>query len=337
MPQPSRIEQRIRWTRFRRQTDKDVLLALARWFCWRADGTHVQPSSTDALAARSGVPKRSVERALARLIDGGYLRVTATRNRGPTTYQIVLDRLATEDPDQMTIAVDNTRAFDRQSGGREDDVGASAARVADETNFDRQSGGRTKSGGRENGRDFEKVADPYGSEEEVEEEICTPTAASDRVRQSGGRTETIAVFCEWWTMTYPTYNTGRQNPIDVAHDGDVIRDLLETYTVEDVQQMSILAWRTVADKNPHSNPSYIAGGDRGIRVIRRKAEFLYRSLTVPEQLTFGPMEAVTLSAKELQEAKRLLSFAYGGYCPHDPACEDWKACVREIALARHIS
>lgn len=337
MPQPSRIEQRVTWTRFRRQTDKDVLLALARWFCWRADGSNVRPSSLAALASKSGVPERSVDRALARLIAGDFLRVTARHHRGTSTYQIVGDRLATEDPEQMAIAVDHTRAAARQSGAQDEADDGLRATMARKTELARQSGAQAESGAQGNTPDFRKVARPYVRTAAVGEEICTPAPNIDRARHSGAQAEAIAVFCEWWTMTYPTYNTGRQNPINVAHDGDVIRDLLETYTVEDVRQMSILAWQTVPDKNPHSNPSYIAGGDRGIRVIRRKAEFLYRSLTVPEQLTFGPMEAVTLSAKELQEAKRLLSFAYGGYCPHDPACADWKACVREIALARHIS
>ena len=334
MSQPSLIEQRIAWTRFRRQTDKDVLKALARWFCWRPDGSHVQPSSIPALAAKSGIPKRSVERALVRLIGGGFLRVTATQHRGPTTYQIVLDRLATADPDGIMIAVDNEHAIDRQSGGQDQRL---TANVADKTAFNRHCGGQAESGGQENKRDFEKVADPYRSKEEVEEEICTPPSTSVRARHSGGQTEDVTELAEWWTMTYPGFNGGAQNPIDAQQDGDVIHDLLDTYTVEDVQQMALLAWRTVPDKNPHSDRSYIASGDRGIRVIRKKAKFLYLSLTTPEQLTFGPMEEVPLTPREIEDAKTFFRRAWGGWCQHDPKHEDWKECVRAIAVSRHIA
>jgi hypothetical protein len=138
MSAPSIIEQRIEWTRgFRTATDKTVLKALARWWAYRADGSHVQPSSVEDLAAKSGVAKRSTERALQRLLDGRWIAVTDYGNRQPTTYQIMLDRLATSDPEALH----------------------SAATVADETVFDRQSGGR--SGGRtcENAPDFDKVAD----------------------------------------------------------------------------------------------------------------------------------------------------------------------------------
>jgi hypothetical protein len=326
MTQRTVIEQRIGWTRFRRQTDKDVLLALARWFCWRADGSNVRPSSIPALAAKSGVKQRSVERALARLIKAKYLRVTATQNRGTATYQIVLEQLATEDPDRVVMAVDNTRDFDRHNGGR-------TKEVADETDFDRHNGGRTQSGGRENIRNSEKVADPYRSEEVVGEEICTPPPPSVRDRHCGGRAEVVAAFAAWWTATYPDYNEGAQNPIDVAHHGVRIQKLFEAYP-DDLQAMVLLMWQLVADGNPKSHRSWIANEtDRGLGVLERKADFLHLSLSAPEQLTFGPM--VHFSDREIAEAKRVRSFVYGG-CPHDPRCDDFRECVKEIALARRV-
>jgi len=326
----SAIEQRIVWTRFARETDKAVLRALARWYAWRADGSHVRPTSIDALATKSGVPKRSVDRALARLIHDGFLQVTATQNRGASTYQIVLDRLATADPDDVVIV-------ERQSGARPATSDASNARVARETAFERQSGARTESGAREIRPDFEKVARPYRSEEVVGEEICTPPPTPVRARHSGAQDGDVAAFAAWWTATYPAHHEGLPNPIDATRDGAVLGELFDAYTIEQLQVMSQLLWRIVADNNPHSDRSWIAASDRGLRVLRRKAAFLAQALMlrVPEQLTFGPMAPLT--AREIEEAQSIRNRCYGGWCPHDPKCADGKECVRTIALGRRVS
>jgi hypothetical protein len=331
---PSIIEQRIEWTRFRRQTDKDVLKALARWFCWRTDGSNVRPSSIDALAKKSGVPKRSVNRALARLSAGGYLRVTATQHRGTSTYQIVCERLATEDPDRVTIAVDNTRPFERHSGAQTE---ALSAKVARKTEFERQSGAQVESGAQEKWPDFEKVALQYVRTEVVGEEICTPPPPPSVLeRHSGAQTEAVTTFAAWWNATYPLHHAGIPNPIDAVQDGATIHQLLCDYPV-DLQAMTLLMWQIVADRNDRSDRSWIARSDHGLRVLARKAAFLHLALRAPAQLTFGPMEEVKLTAREIEEAKTIRTQVYLGRCPHDPTCIDWKDCVREIALARHVS
>jgi hypothetical protein len=137
-------------------------------------------------------------------------------------------------------------------------------------------------------------------------------------------------------VTYPAYNGGAVNPIDVEQEGGIVRELLEAYPV-DLQAMALLLWQVVADRNPRSDRSWIAASDRSLRVLRRKAAFLHLALTAPEQLSFGPMEEVTLTAREIDEAKVIRTRVYGGHCPHEPTCTDWKDCVREIALARHIA
>jgi len=273
--QPSIIEQRVEWTRFRRQTDKDVLKALARWWAWRSDGTHVRPSSVDALAAKSGIPKRSVTRALRRLIDEGWLQVETSRHRQTTTYRIVLDRLAAEDAEHAALVVDHTTPL--------------SARVALKTKLERQSGAQDKSGAQGIRPDLNKVALPYRSEEEVGEEICPSTTSTVRERQSGAQDAAVVTFATWWTATYPQHNKGALNAIDATHDGAVIRELLVDYPLDRLQAMTLQLWQLIADGNAQSDQSWIARTNRGLRVLRRKAAFLDLTLRAPQQLTFGPM------------------------------------------------
>lgn len=61
----------------------------------------------------------------------------------------------------------------------------------------------------------------------------------------------------------------------------------------------------------------------------------WRAREEPRDVVVAPSE-VRLSAREIEAATRFRSQIYGG-CPHDPRCEDWKACVREIALARKVA
>src|SRR2546423_14724352 len=99
----SAVEQRIAWTRgFRCATDKAVLTAMARWFADRPDGMGIR-FTVEALAAKSGIPKRSVDRALERLKAGWWIEITARRHRAPPTYRIVLERLATTDPEALVL------------------------------------------------------------------------------------------------------------------------------------------------------------------------------------------------------------------------------------------
>jgi hypothetical protein len=314
--QLSTIEQRIVWTRFRRQTDKDVLLAMARWFCWRGDGT-VREFTVDELARKAGVPKRSTERALERLEAEWLLDVITRRHRRPTTFRINLARLATEDPDALT------------------------ARVADKIHSDRHSGGQDPEWRTRNGPDSEKVADQR-SEEEVRTERSTRTPAPDRteVRQSGGQQRPehpdVPAFLEWARVTYPDHTNGAHLVLDRERDGHLAHGLLEHYPLERLQEMTVQCWTLEADDDPNSHASWIARSDRSLRVLRHKAAFLERVVVGAQQLSFGPM--VKLSAQEIAEAKHLRTNVYNG-CPHDPRCPpgSYADCVRAIALARHVS
>lgn len=277
--QLSIIEQRIVWTRFRRETDKTVLRELARWFCWRADGTHICPRSVGALAEKTepyGISYRSTERALQRLEDGGWIEA-ARDHRHATTYRICLERLATQDPDMVTVVVDNSD-IDRHSGGQIDGL---TAKVADRSRSDRQSGGQVADNSLENGPDFEKVADKR-SAAEVRTKTSTSSTASDVVRQ----------FLEWFTTTYPIYNHGAQFTIHRS-DSQVAQDVLRRRTLGRVQAMTIAMWQVKeADHNPKSHRSWIVTTDRSIRVLRKAANFLDRLVTGldAQQLSFGPMD-----------------------------------------------
>lgn len=96
------IEERIAWTPgFPSAAAKVVLLALARSADFET-GKNAYPS-VKTLATRTGLKKRTIERALRDLRKG--LWVTARRShRYPTTYDINLDRLTTHGPGATVIA-----------------------------------------------------------------------------------------------------------------------------------------------------------------------------------------------------------------------------------------
>jgi hypothetical protein len=316
------LEQRIGWTPLRRHTDKAVLSAMARWFCWRGDGTHVR-FTVAQLAVRSGIPQRSVERALERLEADWWIEVTARTpgSRQPTTYRIVIERLATTDPDALT-----------------------PARVADDeadhppewrTNgsITRHNGGRETNGDTETLKDFEKVAD-LSTGEEVRTDPCTPDPRT-LVRQSGGRPEhpDVAAFLSWAIATYPEHAHGARLVLDRERDGHLVHGLLEHYPLARLQAMTVTCWTLEADRDPASHASWIARSDRSLRVLRHKAAFLERVVVGAQQLTFGALEPMTFSYQEIKDAERRLVYVYGR-CPHEPPCAKTRDCVREIARAR---
>lgn len=311
------LEQRIVWTRFARQTDKDVLLAMARWFCWRADGTHVR-FTVGQLVLRSGIPRRSVERALERLEADWWIEVTARLqgSRQPTTYRIVVHRLATTDPEML-------------------DVVGSPARVAVEEALHPPEWRSTDEWRVKNAPDLKKVAD-LSTAEEVRTDLCT-AAPGTSVRQSGGRPEhpDVSAFLAWAIGTYPAHAHGAHLVLDRDRDGHVVHGLLEHYPLERLQAMTVQLWTLEADGDPHSHASWIARSDRSLRVLRHKAAFLERLVVGAQQLHLGPLLERPLTAREIDEAKRLRASVYGG-CPHEPAHTQYVECVRAIALNRRV-
>jgi len=266
------------------------------------------------LASRSGIPQRSVERALARLEAGGWLVVTSRQHRQKTTYRICLERLATEDPEQIHGV----------------DGAALSATVAVKNECDRQSGGQETSGGQENRPDFDEVAD-NGSGSEVRTQ--SSTASADQDRQSGGQTD-VPQFLAWWVATYPLHNHGAQSTVDGAAV-TIVQDVLRGRTVARLQAMALLLWSLEANSDPASHQSWIARSDRSLRVLRHKAQFLDRAVVVPpQQMVFGPMEEQPLSARELADAKTIRTRVYGGWCPHEPRCANGRACEEVIAWRR---
>lgn len=320
--QPSAIEQRIAWTHFKRQTDKDVMKAMARWFCWRADGTAVRFTIAQ-LVLRSGIPQRSVERALERLEADWWIEITARRrgSRQPTTYRLVLERLATTDPDALTVAGD---AGDQPPEWRSNGP------------HNRHSGGCPPEWRMKNAPDFEKVAD-LSTEEAVRTDLCTPPPDRTSVRHSGGRPEhpDVPVFLAWASATYPQHAAGARLVLDRDGDGHLVHGLLESYPLERLQAMTVLCWTIDATSDPMSHASWIARSDRSLRVVRHKAAFLERVVVGAQQLTLGPLEERPLSAREIREATDIRTRVYGG-CPHDPRHGKFTDCVRAIAQARKV-
>jgi hypothetical protein len=309
------LEQRIAWTRFERQTDKDVLRAMARWFCWRADGT-CRSFYVPELSHKAGVALRSTERALERLEADWWIDVLARRHRHPTMYRIHVARLATADPEALSATLADRSDFDRHSGGQDDEW-------------------RTR-----NGPDSEKVAD-QSTEEEVRTEIRTPAADRTVVRQSGGQLggqrpehPDVAAFLAWAIATYPTHAKGAHLVVDRDRDGHLVHGLLEHYPLDRLQAMTVTMWTIEAAGDPHSQ--WIATQtDRSLRVLKHKAAFLERLVVGAQQLNLGPLLERPLSQQEIKEATRLRTHVHGG-CPHDPRHTTFAECVRAIALGRRV-
>jgi len=319
MRQLTPIEQRIVWTRFERQSDKDVLMAMARWFCWRADGRQVR-FTVKQLVLRSGLRRRTVERALERLEADWWIEVTSRLNRRPTTYAIVLHRLATADPDEVTMV---------------DAVIGRPPEWRSKRPFDRQSGGRTAQWRSKNRPDFEKVAD-LGSVGAVRTSTSTSPAEEDR--HSGGRPEHpgVSAFLEWARVTYPQHANGAQLELDGDRRRHVVHVLLEHYGRTRLEQMAVVCWTIEGDGDPESHATWIARGDRSLYVLKHKAAFLERVVVGAQQLTLGPLMERPLSQKEIDDARLIRTRAYGG-CPHEPRCTREVDCVREIALSRRVA
>ncbi len=324
------LEERIEWTRFRRATDKAVLKAIARWFAWRPDGTNVR-FMVATLARKAGVPQRSTERALERLEADGWMEITARRrgSRRPTTYRLVVERLASANPDALR-PVDATTAKVADEGARQ----PPEWRMWEPHN--RQSGGCDNRHFEESRPENEKVADLSTEEEEVRTDLRTPASDRTLVRHNGGRREhpDVPRFLEWARVTYPHHANGAHLVIDRDRDGHLVHGLLEQYGRATLEAMAVQCWTLESDGDPTSHATWIAKSDRSLRVLKHKAAFLERVVTGAQQLTFGPM--VKLSEREIAEAKDIRHRVYGG-CPHQPRHDDWRDCVREIALARHIS
>lgn len=304
---------------------------MARWFAWRADGRQVR-FTVAALAHKAGVPKRSTERALERLEADWWIEITVPRVRGsrrPTTYRIVVERLASADPDALHPTASTTA---RVADDPLDQPPEWRMNEAD----NRHSGGRRDQWRMKNAPDFDKVADQR-SEEEVRTKPSTGTPpASEEVRQRGGRPEhaDVPTFLAWARATYPDHASGAHLAIDRDRDGHLVHGLLQMYALERLQCMATHLWTLEADGDPTSHASWIARSDRSLRVLRHKAPFLERLAVGAQQLVLGPI--VTFSAQEIAEAKDLRNRVYMR-CPHEPRCEDYPTCIREIAYARKIS
>lgn len=321
------IEQRIAWTRFERVTDKTVLTAMARWFCWRADGRNVRFTVTE-LARKADVSKRSTERALERLEADWWIEVTARRHRQPTTYRIVTERLATSDPEGPALTASVA-----------DNVTASPPEWRTNDGLVRQSGGQDPEWRTRNGPDFEKVADQR-SEGEVrtERSIGTPSS-SEEVRQSGGQSgrpehPDVTAFLAWATVTYPQHAQGAHLVVDRDRDGHLVHGLLEHYPLDHLEAMAVLCWTIETDGDATSHATWIAKSDRSLRVLRHKAAFLDRVVVGAQQLSLGPLLERPLSEREIREASHFRTHVYNG-CPHDTP-HDWRTCIQEIAYARRV-
>jgi hypothetical protein len=322
MTEPPSLLQRVTWTRgFRCQTDKDVLTALVRWFCFRPDGSNIRPSVAK-LAEKSQVPIRSVERALSRLVEdpAPFLMATARPHRRPAVYCLNLDRLATEDPEHLKLAA------------------SLPARVAVKNQLDRHSGGQNAEWRSRNRPDFDEVAAQYGTEEE---DLYASTSSMDR--QSGGQNTPstadprIAEFLAWWRETYPLHNDGAQSRA-ADKDETIVADLLDIYPLDRLQAMSLYLWQVTSDGRHFSDRWWIAEvvTERSLRVLRHKAGYLDKAsrLGAPgaTQLHLDARPQIVFSDREIRDAEQWRRNVM--MCPHDPPCEGFRQCVLEFAYQR---
>lgn len=310
----SLIEQRIEWTSgFRCETDKTVLKALARWYAWRADGANVRPRSITELSQKSGVPLRSVERALRRLVDGEWLEVTTYGDRGgPSTYRIVLDQLATADPETLILAP----SFNRHSGGK---AGELTATVAVNGEDNRHSGGKTETLGDENRPIFEEVAanapDQYNTYPGKEKDVRgthTPGADAPAPFRHPNHAYCGACFC------VPQFLEDEF----AQQSGWTPAQLMDLYRT----------WNARAMGERHK----IANALKWLRARFAEAVRAHAAATAPQQMSLGPMVGAPLSRREIEDAHTIRNRVYGG-CPHAERCGSEAACVREIALARRVA
>ncbi len=289
MSAPS-LAQRVDWTGgFRCATDQAVLKAMARWFCYRADGT-CRPFTVPQLAAKAGVPKRSADRGLARLAEDWRIEVLARipGSRQPTRYRIVVARLATEDPDALNLSGScATVARDR-------DLRAPQWRV----NTDGSDG---------NIKNFEEVA-----RSSTEEEVRTERSERTATPSTGARPEhaDVARFLDWARITYPEHAKGAQFEMVDDRRRYVVHVLLEHYGLERLQAMAVVCWTIQADGDPASHATWIAHSDRSLYVLKHKAPFLDRVVVGAQQLELGPLtpdarpeRVVDYIARTLAEAR----------------------------------
>ncbi len=276
MSAPS-LAQRVDWTGgFRCATDQAVLRAIARWFCYRADGI-CRPFTVEQLAYKAGVPHRSAARALGRLAEDWRLDVMARRHRQPTRYRIVVERLAMADPDAVAITSSPpewhaNEALDCHSGTQEGEWHS------------------------RNGPDFDKVA-RQSTEAAVRTDPGTAAPAEEARHSGSQRPEHADVtrFLEWARVTYPLHACGAQLEVEQIdrHGVDrlryVVHGLLERYGLERLQTMAVTCWTIESDGDPESHASWIAKSDRSLRVLRHKAAFLERVVVGAQQLELGPL------------------------------------------------
>jgi hypothetical protein len=115
MDRPS-IAERITWTSGQLSGAEVKVLAALSSFGDYETGRNCRPSHK-TLVARAGSSSGTVKRALRRLLDtgqpGGAFVVARRRHRHPTTYDICLERLATQPPQAQQVAILSPPVADR--------------------------------------------------------------------------------------------------------------------------------------------------------------------------------------------------------------------------------
>jgi len=112
---------------------------------------------------------------------------------------------------------------------------------------------------------------------------------------TAGAAAEVLAFLEWWTTAYALYNHGAHTNIDLEDDATIVAELLDRRTFARLQLMAIVLWRITARES-----QWIADSDRGLRVLRHKADWLD------------------------QYVSRLP--AWWQDCPHAPKCVDVRDC-----------
>jgi hypothetical protein len=117
----------------------------------------------------------------------------------------------------------------------------------------------------------DSAGDPF-SFEVVRTEVLVPsTTTKETAEAAADLADDVREFLTWWRAAYPLYNRGARTSVDVERDWLIVATLRAVRTLFRLQEMAIVLWLVDVREEP-----WIADSDRGLRVLRHKADWLDR-------------------------------------------------------------
>jgi hypothetical protein len=183
------------------------------------------------------------------------------------------------DPDQLTIAVDHDQGSARHNGALEDSQRATMARSNGSA---RQSGALSESGALENANEFEKVARSASQTRDLYVQRSGTTTGYTHTHGADARSVPVA-------DNNPAPRTSFRHPKH-AYCGAWF--CVPEFLDEEFQQQSGLSKAQLDDWYQALNARCIRDHIRienALKWLRARFADLVRTLTAPQQLSFGPM------------------------------------------------